>query len=108
MPVFISHRQGDTDKALRLQQFLEINKVRTVLDVLDDLIASAANESPARLTEAIVQRLGSCTHLMIVFTRNTQGSFWVPFEIAWRRSVKCELRFGFIATPSCRISSRFG
>lgn len=76
MPVFISHSSKDDAHADRLSRWLTANGVSNFNDGFDERLRSTED-----ITKSILSRIDSCTHLMVVFTTNTQSSWWVPFEI---------------------------
>ena len=75
MPVFISYTRADEAVARQIHTILTAKQVTAYLDLLDPQIA------PDRVTQAICNGLNRCTHLLAVVSRETRGSWWVPFEI---------------------------
>ena len=75
MTVFISHRQADSDLARIIADYLHKRGIPYYLDVLDSNIISSD------ITTKMIQMLNKCTHLLAVLSHNTEGSWWVPFEI---------------------------
>ncbi|EMO2347514.1 TPA: toll/interleukin-1 receptor domain-containing protein [Acinetobacter baumannii] len=76
MPVFISYRAKDREVALTIAQKLKANNIEFYLDVIDEESVNAND-----ITEVITRNIKRCTHLMAIISPNTQGSWWVPFEI---------------------------
>lgn len=76
MPVFISYYRPDDLKARRIYLQLTEQEVPAYLDELDPELQGAEN-----VTETIIKRLASCTHLLAVISTETVRSWWVPFEI---------------------------
>jgi hypothetical protein len=76
MPVFISHKREDSREANTCLMRLQMHKVPAYLDELDHEIEEADD-----LTTHFITKLQNCTHLIAAVSRNTQGSWWVPFEI---------------------------
>ena len=74
--IFISHRQSDTDKAKQLHTLLKGHSVESYLDVVDGATSHAPD-----ITKHIIGNLKKCTHLIVVYSNNTAGSMWVPFEL---------------------------
>ena len=74
--IFISHRKADTHSAKQVDSYLKSKNVSTYLDVLDPTATSAFD-----ITKHIVNNLNKCSHVIVVFSRNTEGSMWVPFEL---------------------------
>ena len=81
MPVFLSHRTADNVIARKVHDRLTYtHRIECYLDDLDKEIGPSS-----RITALIVDRLTSCTNLLALITRNTRGSWWVPFEIGVAR-----------------------
>ena len=81
MPVFISHRTADDTKARSLaQRLLKNHKIVCYLDHFDP-----EAKTTREITDLIVSRINTCTHLMALITNSTMGSWWVPFEIGVAR-----------------------
>lgn len=76
MPVFISYRHKDRETALVVDYIMKQNGIKTYLDVLD-----SQSQTTDQITEVITARMKDCTHLIAVVSENTEGSWWVPFEI---------------------------
>lgn len=77
MNVFISHKKDDAYIALLVKNELERLGVSAYLDLLDDNITQKGKE----LTEHIKKQLNSCTDIIVVMSKSTYASWWVPFEI---------------------------
>lgn len=73
--VFISHRQVDKDAAVLLSQILKDKGVQSWVDVLDP------PKNNIDITKHIMSNLNRCSHVIVLFTFNTAGSMWVPFEL---------------------------
>lgn len=88
--VFISHRQCDVDLARQAADALRNrsnNPVDVWLDVEDPILTAFGQYSgPAITVEMFVTALViemallNSTHVLALFTANTQGSLWVPYE----------------------------
>jgi hypothetical protein len=83
MPVFISHRTIDDRQAREVYSRLTGYGIPCYLDDLDD--QSRAARGTLAVTSLILSRLPACTNLLAVVTRNTESSWWVPFEIGAAR-----------------------
>jgi len=83
MPVFISHRSQDDALARQIYQVL--NGKHRITCYIDDLDVVAKRIGERAITQYIVDKLNSCTNILAVLTPNTQGSWWVPFEIGVAR-----------------------
>jgi hypothetical protein len=76
MPVFISHRKADTLIALTISLSFALEGVKNYIDELDEEIQRTDD-----ITSLIMKRVNECSHMMVIVSGNTQGSWWVPFEI---------------------------
>jgi hypothetical protein len=77
MPIFLSHKQEDGEKARKIHEYLTANQVICYLDCLDDAVSSQKD-----ITEYLIEKIGECSHLMVVVSQdNTRKSWWIPFEI---------------------------
>jgi TIR domain len=74
--IFISHRQADSNGAQTLSNLLKSKNVPCYLDVLDP-----AYKSNIDITKHIIKTLDKCSHVIVIFSVNTHGSMWVPFEL---------------------------
>lgn len=74
--VFVSHRQVDEAIGLKIKADLKVLGVEAYIDVLDSKL-----KKPIDITKRIVEQLRRCSHIIAVFTTNTAGSLWVPFEL---------------------------
>lgn len=84
MPVFISHRTADDGIAQKVAYRLKYH--HNITCYIDDIDAELGRaRGTAAVTDLIVNRLTSCTNLLAIVTQNTQGSWWVPFEVGVAR-----------------------
>lgn len=74
--IFISHRQADEQKAKQMAELLRGKGVQYYLDVLDPATKTASD-----ITQHIMSTLDKCSHVIVMFSNNTEGSMWVPFEL---------------------------
>lgn len=74
--IFISHRQADEQKAKQMAELLKNRGVQYYLDVLDPATKTALD-----ITKHIMGTLDRCSHIIVMFSNNTVGSMWVPFEL---------------------------
>jgi hypothetical protein len=80
MPVFISHRTADD--AIARAVYGRLTKTHDIVCYLDDLDRETNTKN---ITSLIVGRVRQCTNLLVLVTPNTQGSWWVPFEVGVAR-----------------------
>jgi hypothetical protein len=48
---------------------------------VDDVDQRLEEATPQELTKILVDEVNRCTNLLAVVTKNTEGSWWVPYEI---------------------------
>ena len=78
MKIFISHQQADSQLALRISSRLKMNhQIDSYLDVIDSRLSS---DGPV-LADHIRIQMEKCTQLLAVVSKETQKSWWVPWEI---------------------------
>ena len=77
MKIFISHKKEDEEIALLVQRTLINAKVSAYLDLLDNTIT----DDGEKLTKHIQKQLHECTDVIVILSKNTKESWWVPFEI---------------------------
>ena len=80
MPVFISHRTAD-DPIARLvsDRLTGVHGIKCYIDDLD------RETTTKNITALIVSRLKQCANLLVLVSKNTQGSWWEPFEVGVAR-----------------------
>jgi hypothetical protein len=86
--IFISHRHGDEQLALRVAWLAHQQRIEYWLDVIDVApnFALGLSQPPSALDRAILIAAIvevapiKCTHAIVVVTNNTAGSAWVPYE----------------------------
>ena len=85
--VFISHRQKDTPLARKAAKILRARGVFAWLDVEDPTLSQLSG--PQHLHGAVTflftaliieMALINSTHVLALFTNNTKGTMWVPYE----------------------------
>lgn len=74
--IFISHRKADEAEAKKMAAYLGSKSVQSYLDVLDPSTKTASD-----ITKHIMNNLNKCSHVIVIFSKNTEGSMWVPFEL---------------------------
>lgn len=75
--VFISHKQEDSVSARFVRNELLKYKVDAYLDLLDQDM----DDDAKKLTEHLKRQMNKCSDLLVVMSRKTHKSWWVPFEI---------------------------
>lgn len=98
MPVFISHRTADDEKAQALASRLRSrHNITSYLDHFDP-----ETESTRNITALLLRRIDACTHLLALITSSTRDSWWVPFEIGVARKADRRItsfRSGYVTLP---------
>lgn len=79
MPVFISHRTADN--AIAQQVAARLTQHHGIKCYLDDIDQRLKSVTQQEVTRILVDMVNKCTNLLAVITSNTEGSWWVPFEI---------------------------
>lgn len=74
--VFISHKKADEALAVSIGKLLEARGLKCWIDVLDKKISTVED-----ITKYIAKKIDDSSSILVVFTSNTQGSMWVPFEL---------------------------
>lgn len=75
--VFISHKQEDSLTARFIKNELLKYRVDAYLDLLDPEM----DDDAKKLTEHLKKQMNRCSDLLVVMSRQTHKSWWVPFEI---------------------------
>ncbi len=75
--IFISHRKADEREAIGVANYLKSKGIECWVDVLDPATKNKATD----ITKHIISTLNRCTHVIVLFSINTDGSMWVPFEL---------------------------
>ena len=102
--VFISHRQCDLAEARNVANVVKRLGWNYWLDVEDPLLQGLSAHIPARspsyalAVAAVIEfALLNCSHVISVFTSNTSGSAWVPYEYG-----RIKPKFPSSPTAMCR------
>ena len=78
--VFISHQKNDSDAARAIADYLQ----DAGIDVYFDQYDSSINRSdPQSVVSAIKRGIENSSHMLVLFSPNTYGSMWVPWEIGY-------------------------
>lgn len=78
--VFISHQKNDSDAARAIADYLQ----DAGIDVYFDQYDSSINRSdPHSVVSAIKRGIENSSHMLVLFSPNTFGSMWVPWEIGY-------------------------
>lgn len=78
--VFISHQKKDSDAARTIADYIQ----DAGIDVYFDQYDSSINRSdPQSVVSAIKKGIENCSHMLVLFSPNTFGSMWVPWEIGY-------------------------
>lgn len=78
--VFISHQKKDSDTAKIIADYLQEAGIDVYFDQYDESINRA---DPQSVVNAIKRGIENSTHMLVLFSINTFGSMWVPWEIGY-------------------------
>ena len=84
MKVFICHQRSDKSDAQKIADYLEMTGVDVYFDKYDqDLQQALLAANPRGVVNAIKSGVRSSTHMLVLVSRYTLKSEWVPFEIGY-------------------------
>lgn len=78
--VFISHQKKDSDVANTVAEYLLDAGIDIYFDQLDK---SIDRSDPHSVVKAIRRGIENSSHMLVLFSQNTLGSMWVPWEIGY-------------------------
>lgn len=78
--VFISHQKNDSDAARAIADYLQDAGIDVYFDQYDK---SINRSDPQSVVNAIKRGIENSTHMLVIFSLNTIGSMWVPWEIGY-------------------------
>jgi hypothetical protein len=82
--VFISHQQKDKSEARQVADYLQKAGIDIYFDEYDkELRIHHQSKNPKKVTEAICTGINNSSHMLVVVSKNTMNSTWVPFEIGY-------------------------
>lgn len=78
--VFISHQKKDSDVANTVAEYL----LNAGIDIYFDQYDKSIDRSdPQSVVTAIRRGIENSSHMLVIFSQNTFGSMWVPWEIGY-------------------------
>lgn len=89
--VFISHKKEDADFARHLSDYVMERGINVYFDENDPILAKE-HKSPDEVVNAIKVGLEKSTHMIIVLSKNTLESNWVPWEVGFASAKDKEYR----------------
>ena len=89
--VFISHKKEDADFARNLSDYIMDKGINVYYDENDPILAKE-HKSPDEVVNAIKKGLEKSTHMIIVLSKNTLESNWVPWEVGFASAKDKEYR----------------
>ena len=89
--VFISHKKEDADFARNLSDYVMGRGINVYFDENDPILAKE-HKSPDEVVNAIKVGLEKSTHMIIVLSKNTLESNWVPWEVGFASAKDKEYR----------------
>ena len=78
--VFISHQKKDSDVAAKIAEYLLDAGIDVYFDQYDGSINRADSNS---VINSIRTGIENSSHMLVIFSQNTFGSMWVPWEIGY-------------------------
>lgn len=85
--VFISHKREDKSACVEIAKYLKEAGIDYYLDIEDQGLQIASNNSdPEKITESIKKGIKNSTHMLVVISKKTYLSKWVPFEVGYGHS----------------------
>jgi hypothetical protein len=75
--VFLSYKHTDKATAWALAHYLDLRGIRVFIDVHDNTLAPGQGD----LDDALVTAIDNSNTMVIVVSDDTQGSWWVPWEV---------------------------
>ena len=78
--VFISHQKKDSDAARAIADYLQDAGIDVYFDQYD---MSINRLDPQSVVNAIKRGIENSSHMLVLFSSNTFGSMWVPWEIGY-------------------------
>ena len=89
--VFISHKKEDADFARNLSDYVMERGINVYFDENDPILAKE-HKSPGEVVNAIKKGLEKSTHMIIVLSKKTLESNWVPWEVGFASAKDKEYR----------------
>lgn len=89
--VFISHKKEDADFARHLSDYVMERGINVYFDENDPILAKE-HKSPDKVVNAIKKGLEKSTHMIIVLSKITLESNWVPWEVGFASAKDKEYR----------------
>ena len=89
--VFISHKKEDASFARHLSDYVMDKGINVYFDE-NDPILSKGHKSPDEVVSAITKGLEKSTHMIIVLSKKTLESNWVPWEVGFASAKNKEYR----------------
>jgi len=89
--VFISHKKEDADFARNLSDYVMERGINVYFDENDPILAKE-HKSPDEVVNAIKVGLEKSTHMIIVLSKMTLESNWVPWEVGFASAKDKEYR----------------
>ena len=89
--VFISHKKEDADFARHLSDYVMERGINVYFDENDPILAKE-HKSPDEVVNAIKKGLEKSTHMIIVLSKITLESNWVPWEVGFASAKDKEYR----------------
>lgn len=89
--VFISHKKEDAEFARNLSDYIMEKGINVYFDENDPILANEHN-TPDSVVNAIKKGLEKSTHMIIIWSKMTIESNWVPWEVGFASAQNKEYR----------------
>lgn len=87
--IFISHKSEDIKAARAVAEVIMSRGVDVYLDVNDSGLQSATRENDSqKIVDCIEDALSKSSHICVLITNKTKGSWWVPYEVGYAKNGK--------------------
>ena len=91
--IFLSHISEDKEAVKAIGEYImENGDIDIYLDIYDSKLQTAVQNDDAQgITKFIERGLNASTHLMCLYSEKTVRSWWVPYEIGYRKRSSAEV-----------------
>jgi hypothetical protein len=82
--IFLSHKKEDKDDCRKIAEYIEEKGIDIFFDEQDAQLQQAVKEEdPFKITERIKEAIRESSHMLIIISKKTTSSKWVPFETGY-------------------------
>lgn len=92
--VFISHKKEDTKAAIEVAEFLRTEGIDVYIDEHDaPLKVAVSTQDHQKIVEYIERGIELSTHCLVIISKQSKTSWWIPFEIGEARKSNCHMAY---------------